>query len=82
MRGHPLERPLFWCKRGGLTKEVPLACTPKFPLVLLPNNVGHSRKYNIALYFYTCLSNIGYKYMLVLIEILHVPESIVSWDQW
>ena len=22
MRRHPLERPLFWCKRGGLTKGV------------------------------------------------------------
>ena len=25
--------------------------TPKFVLVLFPNNVGHSRKYNLALYF-------------------------------
>ena len=26
--------------------------TPKISLVLLPNNTGHSRKYNLALYFY------------------------------
>ena len=26
--------------------------TPKFLLVLLPNNAGHSRKYNLALYFF------------------------------
>ena len=26
--------------------------TPKFLLVLLQNNVGHSRKYNLALYFF------------------------------
>ena len=26
--------------------------TPKFLLVLLPNNAGHLRKYNIELYFF------------------------------
>ena len=29
--------------------------TPKFLLVLVPNNTGHSRKYNLALHFF-CLS--------------------------
>ena len=33
--------------------------TAKFLLVLLPNNAGHSRKYNLALYFFTCPSDIG-----------------------
>ena len=26
--------------------------TPKFLLVLMPNNAGHSRKYNLALHFF------------------------------
>ena len=33
--------------------------TPKFLIVLLPNNAGHSRKYNLALYFFTCPLDIG-----------------------
>ena len=49
--------------------------TPKFLLVLLPTNARHSRKYKPALYFFTCPSDIGRKYMLVLFEILLVPGS-------
>ena len=45
---------------------------------LLPNNAGHSRKYNLALYFVTCPLDSGRKYMLVLIEILLVPETRTS----
>ena len=37
----------------------PRTSIPKFSLVLLPNNTGHSRKYNLALYFLTCLLDIG-----------------------
>ena len=32
---------------------------PKSLLVLLQNNAGHSRKYNLTLYFFTCPSDIG-----------------------
>ena len=32
--------------------------TPKLLLVLLQNNTGHSRKYNFALYLFTCTPDI------------------------
>ena len=49
--------------------------TSKFLLVLLQNNAGHSRKYNLALYFCTCVLDIGWNYLLVQIEILLVQAQ-------
>ena len=53
-----------------------------FLLLLLPNKPGHSKKYIPVPHFFTCPSDIGWKYMLVLIEILLVPRNKVIFYPW
>ena len=51
--------------------------TPKFLLVLLPNNNGHSSKYNFAQYIFTWPSDMGGKYVLIAILLSKTPGQVI-----
>ena len=57
---------------------VPWTSTPKFELVLFKITLGIQGNITLHYVFFTCPSDIGWKYMLVLIEILLVPGSRTS----